>query len=91
MHDHLLCNVLQAQLSSMISTIQRKIADCREQYDRMLAEDKILDKDFKRDFSDCEPYVDQLYKLFKRRPRLDHGLNSVLSLDVVYVCVEVRG
>lgn len=55
----------------MVNTIQRKIAECREQYDRMLAEDKTLDKDFKRDFSDCEPFVDQLYKLFKRRPRLD--------------------
>ena len=55
----------------MVNTIQRKIAECREQYDRMLAEDRTLDKDFKRDFSDCEPFVDQLYKLFKRRPRLD--------------------
>lgn len=28
-----------------------------------------MDKAFKRDFADCEPYVDQLYKLFRKRPR----------------------
>jgi len=28
-----------------------------------------MDKAFKKDFSDCEPYVDQLYKLFRKRPR----------------------
>ncbi len=28
-----------------------------------------MDKAFKKDFADCEPYVDQLYKLFRKRPR----------------------
>ena len=53
----------------MIKSAKTKIDECRELYDQMLADDKILDRNFKRDFSDCEPFVDQLYKLFKRRPR----------------------
>ena len=28
-----------------------------------------LDKTFKKDFSDCEPYLEQLYKLYRKRPR----------------------
>ena len=35
----------------------------------MAAEDREMDKSFKRDFADCEPYVDQLYKLFRKRPK----------------------
>ena len=31
---------------------------------------KELDKCFKRDFADCDPFVDQLYRLFRKRPRL---------------------
>ena len=30
---------------------------------------KELEKAFKKDFTDCEPHVDLLLKLFKRRPR----------------------
>lgn len=30
---------------------------------------KELEKTFKKDFTDCEPHVDLLLKLFKRRPR----------------------
>lgn len=35
----------------------------------MVAEDREIDKSFKRDFADCEPHIDQLYKLFRKRPR----------------------
>ena len=52
----------------------------------MVAEDRELDKIFKRDFADCEPYVDQLYKLFRKRPRghrLKQGPSNegVIKLD----------
>lgn len=43
--------------------------EVREQYDLLAAEDKEMDRTFKKDFADCEPYIDQLYKLFRRRPR----------------------
>ncbi|XP_058508068.1 cilia- and flagella-associated protein 43 isoform X2 [Solea solea] len=42
-----------------------------EAYDVVVAEDKVLDKDFRKDFLDVPAHVvDHLYKLFKRRPRL---------------------
>lgn len=43
--------------------------EVKEQYDLLAAEDKEMDRTFKKDFADCEPYVDQLYKLFRKRPR----------------------
>ncbi|XP_024916858.1 cilia- and flagella-associated protein 43 isoform X2 [Cynoglossus semilaevis] len=42
-----------------------------EEYDTIVAEDKILDKEFRKEFLDVPAnIVDHLYKLFKRRPRL---------------------
>ncbi|XP_060943830.1 cilia- and flagella-associated protein 43 [Limanda limanda] len=42
-----------------------------ETYDTVVAEDKILDKEFRKEFCDVPgQIVDQLYKLFKRRPRV---------------------
>ncbi|XP_062851720.1 cilia- and flagella-associated protein 43 [Trichomycterus rosablanca] len=43
----------------------------REMYDNTVAEDKLLDKGFRKDFFDVSGHiVDQLYKLYKRRPRV---------------------
>ena len=28
-----------------------------------------MDKSFKKDFSDCEPFLEPLYKLYRKRPR----------------------
>ena len=49
----------------------RKQVDAfREQYDILVAEDKVMDKAFKREFHDVPAVqVEQLYKLFRRRPR----------------------
>lgn len=44
--------------------------ELHDQYVQMVAEDRELDKSFKRDFSDCEPFIDLLYKLFRKRPRV---------------------
>lgn len=46
-----------------------RVEEVREQYESMAADDKEMDRSFKKDFSDCEPHVDQLYKLFRKRPR----------------------
>ena len=70
----------------MINTAKQKVKEFREQYDQVLAEDKALDRNFKRDFSDCEPYVDQLYKLFKRRPRFGSEVIVVLVIKVPCFC-----
>lgn len=49
----------------------RKNVDAyREQYDILLAEDKVMDKAFKREFNDVSALQqDQLYRQFKKRPR----------------------
>ncbi|XP_055358538.1 cilia- and flagella-associated protein 43 isoform X2 [Betta splendens] len=43
----------------------------QETFDSIVAEDKVLDKEFRKDFFDVPTHmVDHLYKLFKRRPRV---------------------
>ncbi|XP_055758385.1 cilia- and flagella-associated protein 43 isoform X1 [Salvelinus fontinalis] len=43
----------------------------RETYDNVVAEDKLLDRGFRKEFFDVPGHVvDQLYKLYKRRPRV---------------------
>ncbi|KAM4607453.1 cilia- and flagella-associated protein 43 [Polymixia lowei] len=43
----------------------------RETYDNAVAEDKLLDKGFRKEFFDVPGHVvDHLYKLYKRRPRV---------------------
>uniref|UniRef100_A0A8D2ALT4 Cilia- and flagella-associated protein 43 n=1 Tax=Sciurus vulgaris TaxID=55149 RepID=A0A8D2ALT4_SCIVU len=43
----------------------------KEHYDNLMAEDKVLDRSFKKEFSEIPSHqVDILYKLFKRRPRI---------------------
>ena len=64
-----LCLLFQVQLGSLISTAKKKVDDYREEYEELQTEDREMDKAFKKDFADCEPYVDQLYKLFRKRPR----------------------
>ena len=42
----------------------------RDQYDIFTAEDKVMEKSFRKDFADCSSAMtDQLAKLYKRRPR----------------------
>uniref|UniRef100_A0A9J7Z8Q9 Cilia- and flagella-associated protein 43 n=1 Tax=Cyprinus carpio carpio TaxID=630221 RepID=A0A9J7Z8Q9_CYPCA len=43
----------------------------REEYDNTVTEDKLLDKGFRKEFFDVPGHIiDQLYKLYKRRPRV---------------------
>jgi len=62
---------LQAQSAEREAEVRHMVEEYREVYDSVVAEDKMLDRGFKRDFSDVPlSLTDQLYKLFKRRPRL---------------------
>ena len=63
--------IILQQLSALALAESRKHVEAyREQYESLLAEDKVMDKAFKREFSDIPGYqIDQLYKLFRRRPR----------------------
>ncbi|XP_019644439.1 PREDICTED: cilia- and flagella-associated protein 43-like isoform X1 [Branchiostoma belcheri] len=43
----------------------------REEYENIVAEDKVMDRAFKKDFADVPAHLqDPLYKAFKRRPRV---------------------
>lgn len=50
----------------------RKNVDAfREQYDILVAEDKVMDRSFKREFNDVTALQqDQLYRLFRKKPRV---------------------
>ena len=63
------CLFVQVHLGGIISGTRRMTEDFHDHYEQMVAEDRELDKSFKRDFADSEPYIDQLYKLFRKRPR----------------------
>nr|XP_020017388.1 cilia- and flagella-associated protein 43 [Castor canadensis] len=56
----------------------------KEQYDNLLAEDKVLDRSFKKEFSDIPSHqVDILYKLFKRRPRVHKQKAHADTVNIV--------
>uniref|UniRef100_A0A6I8QPX9 Cilia- and flagella-associated protein 43 n=2 Tax=Xenopus tropicalis TaxID=8364 RepID=A0A6I8QPX9_XENTR len=59
------------QTAEIVKSFKTQVLAFRESYDNLVAEDKLLDRGFKKEFSDITSYqVDQLYKLYKRRPRV---------------------
>ncbi|XP_027452367.2 cilia- and flagella-associated protein 43 isoform X4 [Zalophus californianus] len=59
------------QTSEAIQKAREDLDVYKEHYDNLLAEDKVLDRSFRKEFSEIPSHqVDILYKLFKRRPRL---------------------
>ncbi|XP_062070732.1 cilia- and flagella-associated protein 43 isoform X3 [Lepus europaeus] len=61
----------KSQASEAIQKAREELDMCKEHYDNLLAEDKVLDRSFKKEFSEIPSHqVDILYKLFKRRPRI---------------------
>ncbi|CAH1784594.1 unnamed protein product [Owenia fusiformis] len=66
------------ELAAEACNISKKNYDeFHEQYDILTAEDKVMDKAFKREFNDVTALqVDQLYKLFRRRPRGKGGIKG---------------
>ncbi|KAJ1140683.1 hypothetical protein NDU88_007031 [Pleurodeles waltl] len=71
---HYFLDKMRKQKSLSSETLQEfreQVEAFRESYDNMVAEDKLLDKGFKKEFSDVPTHqVDQLYKLYRRRPRV---------------------
>ena len=65
-----------------MSNARRKLEEVKENYEMLVTEDRDMDKAFKKEFADCEPYVDQLYKLFKKRPR-GHRLKLLETAEPV--------
>ncbi|NXD09770.1 CFA43 protein, partial [Nothocercus nigrocapillus] len=54
-----------------IQCTNRKIDAYIDTYENAIAEDKILESDFRKDFADIPAYLlDKLFKLYRRRPRI---------------------
>ncbi|KAM8806103.1 cilia- and flagella-associated protein 43 [Eudromia elegans] len=54
-----------------IQCTNRKIDAYVDTYENAIAEDKILESDFRKDFADIPAFVlDKLFKLYRRRPRI---------------------
>ncbi|XP_028632191.1 cilia- and flagella-associated protein 43 [Grammomys surdaster] len=61
----------KTKTSEAIQKAREDLDVFKEHHDTIVAEDKILDRSFKKEFSDISGHqVDILYKLFKRRPRV---------------------
>lgn len=58
------------QSSLAVGDAKRDVEAFRDMYETLIADDRTLDKMFRREFLDVDSYtVDVLYKLFKKRPR----------------------
>lgn len=61
---------LQALTANALMESKKHVDAFKEQYDILNAEDKVMDKAFKREFNDVTAVQqDQLYRLFRKRPR----------------------
>uniref|UniRef100_A0AAG5CTR8 Cilia- and flagella-associated protein 43 n=1 Tax=Anopheles atroparvus TaxID=41427 RepID=A0AAG5CTR8_ANOAO len=70
------------QLTDVMNEFQEKAADYRNTYETLRGKDRLLDKQFKINFSDTaqSALVDQAYKIFKRRPKTQ--LRSIVTVSV---------
>ncbi|XP_054975154.1 cilia- and flagella-associated protein 43 [Sorex araneus] len=70
----------KSQTSTAILKAKENLEMYKEQYDNLLAEDKVLERSFKKEFSEVSSHhVEILLKLFKRRPRV-HKLKPQLEV-----------
>ncbi|XP_073507260.1 cilia- and flagella-associated protein 43 isoform X2 [Phyllobates terribilis] len=68
------------QTSDLVKTFKTAVESFRESYDDLVAEDKLLDRGFKKEFSDVPAHhVDQLYKLYRKRPRVQRLRTQIES------------
>ena len=74
--EHELLNYLEIkkdekqQSSLAVGNARREVEAFRDSYETLVADDKTLDKMFRKEFPELDAHsVDILYRLFKRRPR----------------------
>ncbi|XP_074238939.1 cilia- and flagella-associated protein 43 isoform X3 [Saimiri boliviensis] len=61
----------KSQTSEAVRKSREDLDVYKEHHDNLLAEDKVMDRSFKKEFAEIPSHqVDILYKLFKRRPRI---------------------
>ena len=69
------------QSTLAVANARKEIEAFRDDYEMLVADDKTLDKMFRKEFSDLDTHtVDVLYRLFKRRPRLIVSVNIFLKV-----------
>ncbi|XP_058814019.1 cilia- and flagella-associated protein 43 isoform X2 [Topomyia yanbarensis] len=78
-------DVMQKQideLTEIIAGLQDKVVDYKNTYETLNTKDKMLDKQFKINFSDTaqSAIVDQAYKIFKKRPKAQ--LRAAITVSV---------
>lgn len=58
------------QSSLTVGLVRREVEAFRDSYETLVADDKMLDKMFRKEFSELDTHtIDVLYRLFKKRPR----------------------
>ncbi|KAK9964501.1 hypothetical protein ABG768_005668 [Culter alburnus] len=63
--------IVKNEIGEELKKHRETVDEFREVYDNTVAEDKLLDRGFRKEFYDVPGHVvDQLYKLYKRRPRV---------------------
>ncbi|XP_067277323.1 cilia- and flagella-associated protein 43 isoform X2 [Pseudorasbora parva] len=63
--------ILKNEIGEELKKHRETFDEFREAYDNTVSEDKLLDKGFRKEFFDIPGHIiDQLYKLYKRRPRV---------------------
>ncbi|KAF4090507.1 hypothetical protein AMELA_G00052090 [Ameiurus melas] len=63
--------IVKNQIGKTLNYHREEVEAFRETYDNTVAEDKLLDSGFRKELFDVPGHiVDQLYKLYKRRPRI---------------------
>ncbi|XP_052868126.1 cilia- and flagella-associated protein 43 [Anopheles cruzii] len=69
-------------ITDMTNEFQEKAADYKNTYETLRTKDRLLDKQFKINFSDTaqSALVDQAYKIFKRRPKTQ--LRSIVTVSI---------
>ncbi|XP_057704810.1 cilia- and flagella-associated protein 43 isoform X1 [Corythoichthys intestinalis] len=74
-------SVRKKKMEEDLQKFEKECTLFQESHENIVADDKNQDKDFRKEFSNLhKAHVDQLYKLFKRRPR-GHKSNAMDELD----------
>ncbi|XP_023698358.2 cilia- and flagella-associated protein 43 isoform X1 [Paramormyrops kingsleyae] len=69
---------LKNELAEDVRRAKEEVDAFRETYDDAVAEDKLLDRGFRKEFFDVPGLlIDQLYKLYKKRPRVQRMRTQV--------------
>ncbi|XP_075245567.1 cilia- and flagella-associated protein 43-like isoform X2 [Convolutriloba macropyga] len=60
-----------------------ELQDYREKYENIVAEDRVLDRNFRKEFSECSAaMIDALQKQYKRRPRGPKALKKEVDIGL---------